>query len=136
MSSRLNPYISFHDNAREALDFYASVLGGTPQVMTFGQMGEEGDLADQVMHGFLETDAGYALMASDTPPGMDRTPGGSISISLSGDDAEQLRGYFQGLAEGGSITTPLEKQMWGDEFGMLTDRFGITWLVDITAPAE
>lgn len=132
MSSRLNPYLSFRDNAREALDFYAGVLGGTPEVMTFGQMGEQGDIADKVMHGFLETDAGYALMAADTPPGMDHTPGGSISVSLSGDDAEQLRGYFAGLAEGGSILTALEKQMWGDEFGMLTDRFGITWLVNIS----
>jgi PhnB protein len=84
------------------------------------------------MHGLLETDDGLSLMAADTPPGMTRTPGNTITVSLSGDDADQLRARFAGLAEGGTVGTPLEKQMWGDEFGQLTDRFGIGWLVNIS----
>ena len=73
-------------------------------------------------------------MCSDTPDEMPYDPGNNISVSLSGDDAEQLRGYFDGLSEGGVVTVPLEKQMWGDEFGMLVDRFGVGWLVNIGAP--
>ncbi len=59
------------------------------------------------------------------------TPGGNITISLSGDDSDDLRGYWDKLADGGQVMMPLEKQMWGDEFGMLADRFGISWMVNI-----
>lgn len=136
MSSRLNPYISFGDNAREALTFYQQVLGGDLTISTFGEFGTtEEPLASGVMHGQLETPAGFTLMASDTPPGMARREGTSITISLSGDDADDLRRWFDGLADGGSIGMPLEKQMWGDVFGQLTDRFGIDWLVNIAGDA-
>ena len=135
MTTRLNPYISFTDNAREALDFYASVLGGTAAYNTFGEYGAADEPhAGGIMHGRLETPAGFTLMAADTPPGMEhRAPGSSgISISLSGDDSAELRGYWDGLSEGATIVMPLEKQMWGDTFGMLTDRFGVEWMVNIT----
>ena len=136
MASRLNPYIQFQDNAREALGFYADVLGGEPVISTFGEFGAQDEsYAGLVMHGQLETPAGYTIMAADTPPGMTHTPGGAITVSLSGDDADDLRGYFAGLAEGGTVNVPLEKQMWGDEFGQLTDRFGVSWLVNIAGPA-
>jgi PhnB protein len=102
MASRLNPYLSFGDNARAAMEFYRDVFGGT-----------------------------LTLMAADTPAGMDRHPGDNISVSLSGDDAEDLRRYWTKLSEGGTVTVPLEKQMWGDEFGMCVDRFGIPWMVNI-----
>jgi PhnB protein len=62
---------------------------------------------------------------------MDYSPGTNIAISLSGDDADELRGRFARLAEGGAVSVPLEKQMWGDEFGMCTDKFGIGWMVNI-----
>ena len=65
---------------------------------------------------------------------MEHSSGSQISVSLSGDDGEALRGYFAGLAQGGSVTMPLEKQMWGDEFGMCTDPFGIAWMVNISQP--
>ena len=79
-----------------------------------------------------ETPEGFTLMASDTGPGMGEVVAGSnVAISLSGDD-ESLRRYWEGLSEGATITMPLEKQMWGDEFGMLTDRFCISWLVNIS----
>ena len=136
MTSRLNPYINFSDTARQALEFYRDVFGGDLTLSTFGEAGAAGGPdADKIMHGQLETPAGYTLMASDTPAGMDRTVGSNMSISLSGDDADELRGYFAKLSDGGAVTMPLEKQMWGDEFGMCVDPFGIAWLVNITQPA-
>ena len=135
MTSRLNPYLSFPDTARQALEFYRGVFGGELTLSTFGEAGgAEGPDADKVMHGQLETPAGYTLMASDTPAGMETTVGTNISISLSGDDADELRGYFGKLSDGGQVTMPLEKQMWGDEFGTCTDRFGVEWMVNIAAP--
>ncbi len=135
MPSRLNPYISFRDTAREAMGFYQSVFGGELTVSTFGEFGMEGPQAEQVMHAQLETPTGYTLMGADTPPGMEHTEGSRITVSLSGDDADELRGYFGQLAEGGSVDMPLEKQMWGDEFGQCTDRFGIAWMVNIAGSA-
>jgi PhnB protein len=133
MASTLNPYINVPDGkAREAMEFYQSVLGGELNVMTFGDMGASADLADQVMHAQLETPAGFTLMGADAPEGMaDVTYGNNISVSLSGDDTDALTGWFNGLADGGTITTPLEKQVWGDVFGQVVDRFGISWLVNI-----
>jgi PhnB protein len=136
VTSRLNPYISFSDTARQALQFYQGVFGGDLTLSTFGEAGAaDSPDADKIMHGHLETPAGYTLMASDTPAGMDRTVGTNISISLSGDDADELRGYFAKLSDGGAVTMPLEKQMWGDEFGMCVDPFGIAWMVNISQPA-
>ncbi|RZU75599.1 PhnB protein [Micromonospora kangleipakensis] len=135
MTSRLNPYISFTDDARQAMEFYQRVFGGTLTLNTFGEFGNpDPALADRVMHAMLETDRGFTLMASDTPPGMERTVGNNIAISLSGDDADELRGYWEQLSGGGTVQMPLEKQMWGDEFGMCVDRFGIGWLVNISQP--
>jgi PhnB protein len=135
MVSRLNPYISFKDNARQALEFYQGVFGGTLSVMTFGEMGmPDAPEANNVMHGMLETDSGYTLMAADTPPGMEHNPGNNMAVSLSGDAAEELRGYWDKLSSGGSISVPLEKQAWGDEFGMCEDQFGVAWMVNIGQP--
>ena len=75
-------------------------------------------------------------MGADTPPGMEFTPGTNITVSLSGDDVEDLRGYFAKLADGGTVSMPLEKQMWGDEYGALTDRFGIPWMANISVPSQ
>ncbi|WP_431957256.1 VOC family protein [Nocardia lijiangensis] len=137
MVSKLNPYLGFGDNARPALEFYRDVFGGTLAVNTFGEFGDkEAPGAELVMHGQLETPSGFTLMAADTPPGMEYQPGSSISISLSGDDAEELRGYWGKLTTGGVVTVPLEKQMWGDEFGMCRDKFGISWMVNIVASGD
>ncbi len=136
MASRLNPYISFAGNAREALEFYHAVFGGQLAMSTFGEFGQAGTpIEDQIMHGMLETAGGFTIMASDTPPGMDQPSGSSISISLSGDDDEELRGYWDSLSSSGTTVMPLENQMWGDTFGMCVDRFGVSWLVNITGPA-
>ena len=136
VTSRLNPYISFSDDARQALEFYRGVFGGELSLNTFGEAGgAEGPDADKIMHGQLETPAGYTLMAADTPAGMDRTVGTNIAVSLSGDDADELRGYFAKLSDGGTVTVPLEKQMWGDVFVMCIDPYGINWMVNISQPA-
>jgi PhnB protein len=133
MASRLNPYISFDNGARQAMEYYRDVFGGNLTMNTFGEFGQtDSPDADKIMHSQLETDTGFTLMASDTPAGMQRNPGDTITISLSGDDADTLRGYWEKLSDGGTVTMPLEKQMWGDEFGMCTDRFGIPWMVNIT----
>lgn len=134
MASRMNPYLQFDGDARGAMEFYQSVFGGELVISTFGDFGDPDQPgADGVMHSQLETPAGFVLMASDTPPGMPFAPGTNFAVSLSGDgeDADELRGTFARLADGGQIAVPLEKQMWGDEFGMCSDRFGIPWMVDI-----
>ena len=140
MPSRLNPYISLNGNAREALEFYQSVLGGDLAVNTFGEFGQSGGeheaVADQIMHGQLESTAGYTIMAADTPPGMDYTPGTNFAVSLSGDDNDELRGYWEKLSQGGTVMVPLEKQIWGDEFGMCADKFGVTWMVNIAGAQQ
>ena len=135
MASRLNPYISFAGNARDAMEFYKGVFGGDLALNTFGESGAPGTPeADKIMHSRLETDSGFTLMGADTPPGMDHDPGNNIAVSLSGDDGDELRGYWEQLSDGGAVSVPLEKQMWGDEFGMCVDRFGIAWMVNIGQP--
>jgi PhnB protein len=132
MSSTLNPYLSFRDTAAEAMEFYRSALGGELTSNTFGEYGDpDAPEANLIMHSQLTTPAGFTLMGADTPPGMEHNPGNNITVSLSGDDADELRGYWEKLSEGGTVAMPLEKQMWGDEFGMLVDRFGIGWMVNI-----
>jgi PhnB protein len=135
MTSQLNPYLTFNGNAREAMEFYRSVFGGDLRINTFGEFGSpDPAVADKVMHAMLTTDKGYALMASDTAPGMPFQPGTTITCSLSGDPGEGLEDVWSKLADGGTVNLPLEKQMWGDQFGQLVDRFGIPWMVNITQP--
>jgi PhnB protein len=137
MTTRLNPYLSFRDNAKEAMDFYHSIFGGELTRSTFAefQMGDDSE-KDKVMHSTLVTDNGLALMGADTPNEMEYTPGGNGSISVSGDDEAELRGYWDKLVDGGVQTLPLEKAPWGDSFGMCVDKFGVNWLVNISgAPA-
>lgn len=133
MSSNLNPYIAFNGTAKDAMEFYQSVFGGKLTSSTFGDAGatDGGVPADLIMHAQLETEAGFVLMASDTPPQMAHTVGDNISVSLSGDDNDASRGYWDKLSDGANVTMKLEKQMWGDEFGMLVDKFGIPWMVNI-----
>ena len=133
MVTRLNPYLSFRDNAREAMEFYRSVLGGTLTISTFAEFhaSEDPAEADKVMHAMLETEDGLVLMAADTPNSMEYEAGPSISLSLSGDDPERLRALWDGLSDGGTVVMPLEPAPWGDSFGMLTDRYGTAWMVNI-----
>ena len=136
MPTHLNPYLSFRDNAREAMEFYHSVFGGELNVSTFGEFGASDDPAekDKVMHAQLESPNGLILMGADTPASMDYTEGSSISVSLSGEDEAELTGYYEKLSAGGTVVEPLSKAPWGDSFGMFADRFGVNWLVNIAGP--
>jgi len=135
MASRLNPYITFAGNAQQALEFYKGVFGGTLALNTFGEFGaQDSPGADKIMHGMLETDSGFTLMGADTPPGMEYNPGDNVAVSLSGDDVDELRGYWEKLSDGGTVSVPLEQQVWGDEFGMCVDQFGVAWMVNIGQP--
>ncbi len=133
MSTQLAPYLGFKDTAREAMDFYRSVLGGEVTRSTFAefQVSEDPAEQDKIMHSVLTTPSGLVLMAADTPNSMEFSPGTNHAVSLSGDDEKQLRGYWDGLTQGGTVTVPLEQAPWGDSFGMCVDRFGVNWMVNI-----
>ena len=135
MSMRLNPYLSFRDNAREAMTFYRSVFGGELTLSTFGDFHASEDPAEQdkIMHSQLETPDGLMLMGGDTPNGMEYRPQAGVSVSLSGDDEPTLRGYWTLLSDNGSVVMPFEKAPWGDTFGMCVDRFGTSWMVNASA---
>lgn len=136
----LNPYIGFRDNAREAMTFYKSVFGGELNLSTFGDFGGSDDPSESelVMHGQLNAPNGFTLMGADTPASLPYSPGGPIAISLSGsnDEEAELRGYWERLSEGAEIQEPLAQAPWGDHFGMLTDRFGVRWMVNIAGAPQ
>jgi PhnB protein len=135
MTSRLNPYLNFNGNARQAMQFYESVFGGNLTLSTFADFGaKDSPDADRVMHGQLETEAGYTIMGADVTSDMEYHPMAGCSVSLSGDDGDALRGYWEKLAASGTTTMPMQKQAWGDEFGMCVDAFGVPWLVNISQP--
>jgi PhnB protein len=133
MAVLLNPYLNFQDQTRDAMTFYQGVFGGELRISTFKEFQASQDPSDddKIMHAQLEGENGIVFMAADTPSSMEYRPGTNFSMSLSGEDESVLRGYFDKLVEGGQVTMPLEKAPWGDTFGMLTDRFGVSWLVNV-----
>jgi PhnB protein len=140
MGSRLNPYLTFQGNAREAMEFYRDVLGGTLNMQTFAEGGMEHDPADaeKIMHAELENESGFALMASDTATGMPSEPMSGVQVSLSGDAAAdaELSGYWDKLSAAGTVVMPLEAAPWGDKFGMVTDPYGVLWMVNIASEEQ
>jgi PhnB protein len=134
MQTKLNPYINIKNRTREAMSFYHSVFGGKLTTSTFKEFHASADPSedDLIMHSMLETENGMTLMASDTPNRMEYRPGTNFSISLSGDNEAELTTYYQKLSDGGVVTMPLDKAPWGDSFGMCTDKFGVSWLVNIS----
>ena len=139
MTVRLNPYLSFNGNAREAMEFYQSVFGGDLDVSTFadaGGMGVPEDEQSKVMHSQLEVPDVLTLMGSDAPSHMGYQAPAGTSISLSGDDDATLRGWWDGLSADGTIGVPLEVAPWGDAFGMFTDKYGVDWMVNIAGPGS
>lgn len=134
MNSKLNPYLHFDGKAKEAMEFYKSVFGGELTMSTFAQGmpgGNPGD-AEKIMHAQLLA-GGMTLMASDSPSEWPLNPGASVTLSLSGEDETELKGYWDKLSEGAKIGQPLTPAPWGDQFGMLTDKFDMEWMVNITA---
>ena len=135
MQSKLNPYLGFRDNTREAMEFYRSVFGGDLHISTFKELNGSQDPSEDnlIMHSVLEAENGITFMASDTPSRMEYHPGTNMSMSLSGDNEAELTGYYEKLSAGGTVSMPLSKAIWGDSFGMFTDKFGVSWVVNITA---
>ena len=140
MSTYLTTYLIFDGDAREAMEFYRSELGGTLEVMTFGDMGMTGPTPppDGVMHALLVTDTGFRIMASDGPPGEPVRRGNDFAVALSGDaeDEKQLRAWWDAFSARGAVDVPLEKQMWGAWFGQVTDAWGVAWMFNITSGEE
>lgn len=136
MQSLLTPYLGFKDNTREAMEFYKTVFGGTLETHTFKEYNASQDPSedDKIMHSMLTADNSIIFMASDTPNGMERAADSNITMSLSGDNEEELRDYWDKLSVGGAVTMPLEKAPWGATFGMLKDKFDVSWMVNITEP--
>ena len=138
MATKLNPYLNFKGNARQAMEFYRSIFGGKLQMQTFGEAHSPVGPSEtnNIMHAERAADTGILFFGSDTPSHMTYQPGTNMSMSLTGanEDEAELRGYFEKLAAGATIEMPLQKAPWGDTFGMLTDQFGVHWLVNITAP--
>lgn len=142
MTVRLNSYIHFAGNAREALEFYKSVFGGEVYLSTFAkyesaEMPVAPEDREKIMHGYFKGDNGIELMASDAPSSMPQPgPGGQMSLTVSGDNEALLREYWEKLSDGANVTVPLTQSPWGDIFGMLTDKYGVDWMVDIGNPAR
>lgn len=134
MKPTLSPYLNFNGNAAPAMKFYQSVLGGELTLQTFGESGmaKSPEEKDRIIHAVLKNDT-LSFMASDGPPGKSVTIGDNVHMSIVGSDMSTLTKYFNGLAEGGKIDMLLAKQFWGDTFGMLTDKFGVHWMVNISS---
>ena len=141
MGTSFSPYLHFHGNAAEAMATYGAIFGGSPDIVTFGQFGgADPAIAGQVMHSSLRAGPGLLIMASDTPSEMGGgyDVAGNTSVAVISDGADPaddatLTGWLDALSDGATIIAPLAEAPWGGKFGMLTDRFGVRWMFDITA---
>jgi PhnB protein len=133
----LTPYLNFNGNAAEAMRFYQSILGGELSMQTFGEakMAERPDEKDLIVHATLKNEA-LTFMASDTHPSRQAKLGDNVHMSVTGRDDRRLTAIFNGLAKGGKVDMPLAKQFWGDTFGMLTDKYGVHWMVNVVSQAQ
>lgn len=134
MTIKTTTHLNFRGDARAALTFYHRVFGGEQAVVTYKDAGaaQNPDEADQVMWGQVAADSGFHIMAYDVPSRLGWNPGEiPVFVSVRGDDAEELTGYWHGLAAGGTILQALAPAGWSPLYGMLRDRFGITWVLDL-----
>ena len=134
MASKLNPYLTFIGRARSAMVFYSSVFGGelTLQTLKEANAAKSPEQEELIMHAQLISPDGMTLMASDDPES--EVESKNVSIALTGEDATLLRTYWDRLVDGATILAPFETAPWGDTFGMLTDKFGIRWLINAVKP--
>ena len=133
----MNPYLNFRGQTRSAMEFYATVFGGELILSTFGELGgvTDPDEKDLIMHSQLVGGLGLVLMAADVPAEMEFAPGtNDHSVALTGDEEDVLTAFWEGLSDGATIGQPLTKAPWGASFGMLRDKFGVSWLVNISGP--
>jgi PhnB protein len=134
MSIRTTTHLNFRGQARDALTFYQTVFGGDLTAITYADAHavQNPDEAGQIMWGQVESTAGFRVMAYDVP-GAQAFDQGTIPIfvSVRGDSEEELRGFWQKLSEEAEVLQPLAPAGWSPLYGMLTDRFGVTWVLDI-----
>lgn len=137
LSIRLNPYLIFDGNAKEAIHFYEKALGGEIMgIMTYGDIPQDPDhplpdgVQDRVMHALLKV-GDSQLMFSDTYPGMDYTPGNSVEIAILPTDETRAREIFDALSEGGNVTMPLQKTDWSPLYGAIKDKYGIFFQLSV-----
>jgi PhnB protein len=132
MELTLNPYLNFNGNTAQAMKFYQSILGGELTMQTFGEakMAKTPKEKNLILHAALRKGA-LTIMASDGQPNQKVKVGDNIHLSITGQDKDRLTETFNKLAKGGKVDMPLAKQFWGDTFGMLTDKFGVHWMVNI-----
>lgn len=137
MNTALTPYLNFNGNCAEAMRWYHAILGGEFFIQSFDEAGmaKTPEAKDLTMHASIKNDL-ITLMASDGMPGQDVVFGNNVHLCLGGSDTVQLTDFFEKLSDGGNVVMPLEKQFWGDTFGMLTDKFGIHWMVNIISSGE
>ena len=141
---KVNTYLNFAGNAREAFEFYKSVFGGElSSAVTFGDMPMEGVTIpdadkDKMMHIALPLGGDAVLMASDVLEslGQELVQGNNVYVSLHPDSREEADRIFNGLAEGADVEMPMDVQVWGDYFGSLKDKFGVRWMINHGAAQE
>ncbi len=142
MPTTLTPYLSFRDNTREAFAFYEKALGAKIEaMMSYAEMpapaapdagcadGARAD-GDGIMHARLALPGGAMLFAGDTPPGMPYEGVKGVMLAVQYDSIDQAHSAFHALSQGGRVTMPLAPAFWAKTFGMLTDRFGVSWAVN------
>jgi len=137
MSVRTTTHLNFRGDTRAALTFYQSVFGGDLVMITYRDAGnvQEPSEADQVMWGQVTAGNGFSVMAYDVPSGLPWSPGeNAFFVSVRGDGTEEATEYWKKLSDGATIVQPLGPAQWAPLYGMLKDRFGVTWVVDVTAP--
>ncbi|WP_028045840.1 VOC family protein [Cellulomonas sp. URHE0023] len=148
MSATPVAHLNFHGDARAALEFYATAFDGETFVRTYGEFGTPAGLpdSDKVVFGQVSSPAGFTLMAYDIPGASDtpriagsarRENGTTVTdqsffLALSADTLDEATGYWEALAAGSTIVEPLAASAWSAGFGMLTDRFGVTWVLSVT----
>lgn len=133
----VNPYLNFSGNCEEAFEFYAAALGGEVFISRFSEMpADEGSPpidGNLIMHVSLDLGKGQVLMGSDIPDAMGDVKFGNFSyVSIGPDSAEDAKRIFDALAEGGTVQMPFQSMFWGADYGMLTDKFGVGWMVNYT----
>lgn len=134
MTVNVVPHLNFRGDARAALEFYRSAFGGDLVITTYGEMGATTDPAesDQVMWGQVTAGNGFAVMAYDVPAARPWSRGDDpFFVSVRGTDVDELTAAWERLAYGASVRQPLGPAPWAPLYGMLTDRFGVTWVLDV-----
>jgi len=134
MTIKTTTHLNFRGQARAALEFYQSVFGGFPVIVTYKDANAVQNLAeaDQIMWGQVVSEAGFAVMAYDVPSSLSYAPGEiPVFVSVRGDSNEELTGYWDKLKDGATVIQDLAPAGWSPLYGMLKDKFGVTWVLDI-----